>query len=281
MAGAVPFGCGQCLPCRIQRRRLWQWRMFYESQLHTDNCFVTLTYDQDHYPSNGSLSVRDYQLWLKRLRKSSGVRFRYFVVGEYGDQTFRPHYHGCLFGIGPLHKRFIESAWGKGFVHVDDFNHVTAQYTAGYVLKKLTDEKDPRLEGRFPEFARMSLRPGIGAGAMAMLADALGTDHGLNELLKTGDVPQYLQMGKKKIPIGRYLREKLRQEIGMPKHVSQAAKDAASHKRALELQALHADKEVSTEKYKVVTRKSLLSAWEGKINNVEGRSRIWKKRSTL
>lgn len=255
--------------------------MFYESQLHEFNCFVTLTYDPEHLPSTGSLSVRDYQLWLKRLRKISGRRFRYFVVGEYGPETMRPHYHACLFGLGTLHSDAINRAWGKGFVSIGDFNHVTAQYCAGYVVKKLTDSEDGRLGGRYPEFARMSLRPGLGAGAMRILSDAVHSDAGLDELSRTGDVPLFLQMGKKKIPIGRYLRQKLREEIGMPRHVEQAAKDRASYKLAEELRALSADKEVSAPNRPVVTRRSILLSWEGKIRNIEGRSKIWKKRSML
>lgn len=84
-------------------------------------------------------------------------------------------------------------------------------YVAGYVVKKMTKDDDPRLEGRLPEFARMSLRPGIGLGMMHELASTL-LEHKLDE--KMIDVPLALQHGNKKFPLGRYLRRKLRTFVG-------------------------------------------------------------------
>lgn len=84
-------------------------------------------------------------------------------------------------------------------------------YIAGYITKKMTKADDPRLEGRLPEFARMSLRPGIGLGMMDELASVL-LQHRLDE--KMIDVPTSLQHGKNKWPLGRYLRRKLRARIG-------------------------------------------------------------------
>lgn len=56
----------------------------------------------------GYLSKRDIQLFLKRLRKNIYYEFRerkpevaqgsvrYFIIGEYGPTTYRPHYHGII-----------------------------------------------------------------------------------------------------------------------------------------------------------------------------------------
>ena len=84
-------------------------------------------------------------------------------------------------------------------------------YVAGYVTKKMTGQDDIRLEGRLPEFARMSLRPGIGLGMMDELASTL-MEHRLDE--KMIDVPMTLQHGSKQWPLGRYLRRKLRARLG-------------------------------------------------------------------
>lgn len=97
-----------------------------------------------------------------------------------------------------------------------DLTKDSAQYIAGYVTKKMTDKADPRLKGRHPEFARMSLRPGIGALAIEDIALVLTTDHGCDEILNTGDVPQVLMHGSKRWPLGRYLRKKLREHLGFP-----------------------------------------------------------------
>jgi hypothetical protein len=79
-------------------------------------------------------------------------------------------------------------------------------YVSGYVLKKMTHRLDPRLYGRDPEFARMSLRPGIGAVALRPV---------ISHLRRTGrTVPAGLRFGDRLLPIGRYLRKKTALELG-------------------------------------------------------------------
>lgn len=216
VGGTVPVGCGQCLPCRINRRRVWTARQVLESFMHSENAFVTLTYKD--MPLSGSVDPRELQLFLKRLRKSlqeEGRKVRFFGCGEYGDESWRPHYHLSLFGVGVLDTALIERTWGLGFVQVGDFNAKTAGYCAGYVVKKMTDKSDRRLHGRHPEFCRMSNRPGIGASAMSVIADTVLTDAGLDEFEATGDVPRQFRMGGRLWPLGRYLVHCLRKEIGV------------------------------------------------------------------
>ena len=64
--------CGQCIGCRLERSRQWAIRCVHEASLYKDNCFLTLTYDDEHLPEDGSLNVRDVQLFLKKLRKKFG-----------------------------------------------------------------------------------------------------------------------------------------------------------------------------------------------------------------
>ena len=189
--GRTPVGCGQCIPCRVHRRRVWTVRQVLESLTHTSNAFVTLTYNQENLPEDGSLVPRHLQLFFKRLRKNlDPIRVRFFSVGEYGDTSYRPHYHASLFGLGLQHSQVIEKSWPHGFVQVAEFNYYTAQYTCGYVVKKMTKPDDTRLNGRYPEFARMSNRPGIGADAMEVIADSVLTDAGLKEYQNVGDAPR-------------------------------------------------------------------------------------------
>jgi len=174
MVGSVPAGCGQCMPCRINRRRLWTHRMMLESYKHAENSFLTLTYDDEHLPARGSLDPSHTQKWLKRFRKAIAPRkVRFYLVGEYGDQSQRPHYHAALFGVGPdgivVNNEYcsvpdiVSRTWGKGHVMLGSLTSASAQYICGYVTKKMTSKFDPRLNGRYPEFARMSRRPGIGS----------------------------------------------------------------------------------------------------------------------
>lgn len=221
MLGVLPCGCGQCLPCRINRKRLWVHRLLLESVSHASSCFVTLTYNTDTLPSGSTLIKSDPQKWLKRLRKAvAPTKLRYYLVGEYGDQSFRPHYHAAIFGLDPLvaggpdgMAGLVQSTWAKGHTYVGDLSPQSASYICGYVTKKMTKSDDPRLNGRLPEYSRMSLRPGIGAPAMEVVATSFGDAH-LEYLRTNMDVPNVLQHGKKKMPLGRYLKSILRQNLG-------------------------------------------------------------------
>lgn len=226
MVGVIPCACGTCMPCRIARRRQWSTRMMLEAMKHGDSTFATLTYGDDKYTPRRSLNARDPQKWLKRLRKAlAPQRIRYFLVGEYGEEKERAHYHAAIFGLSPVvaggedgRKGVIQSTWGKGFTYCGDLSWASAQYICGYVTKKLTNPNDKRteafLKGRAPEFARMSLNPGLGAFAMDDVARVLGTSVGLDDVALRGDVPHRLLLGQKSIPLGRYLRGKLREKIG-------------------------------------------------------------------
>lgn len=229
------FGCGQCTPCRINRRRIAASRVMLEAGLHGDNSFLTLTYEDSRLPLSSSLLPTLYpkhlQLFFKRFRKTLGssTPIRYYAVGEYGDISQRPHYHAALFGYGCAGKitrpetglrcycercELILSAWQYGNITADELNDTTAAYIAGYVLKKMTSKEDIRLNGRYPEFARMS--QGIGRGSVDFIADALNGEYG-HRAFQLGDVPVSLRTQGKSVPLGRYLRTRLRKKLGIEK----------------------------------------------------------------
>ena len=163
----------------------------HEASLWKENCFVTLTYERDRLPPDSSLFHRDFQLFMKRLRKRFGGRkIRFYMCGEYGELNQRPHFHACLFNVDFRADRvaqgksasgelFFDSAllreiWGFGRVSVQDLTNETASYCARYVMKKVTGDAaeahysevtpDGEVIRRRPEYAAMSLKPGIGAG---------------------------------------------------------------------------------------------------------------------
>lgn len=231
MVGVLPCGCGQCLPCRINRRRLWRDRMLLESVNHAGSCFVTLTYSEKHLPLGASLVPSDCRNWLKRLRKAVWpVKLRYFLVGEYGEVHERPHYHAAIFGLEQLVgggldgiSGVVANSWGLGNTLVGDLSSESAAYIAKYVTKKMTGFADERLLGRHPEFARMSLRPGIGARAMADVAAALCGDVKSRYFAGHVDVPFELKIGGRSVFIGRYLRRELRKALGFDVETPEAA----------------------------------------------------------
>lgn len=177
--------CGQCIGCRLKKADEWGLRCMHEAKFHRQNCFVTLTYNDEHLPSDGSVSLDDITKFFKRLRKAlTGVKIRYFYSAEYGDKLFRPHYHIIIFGWFPDDVRlfkisdkslndggyklfrspFLEKVWGKGFITVGAVNFESARYTAKYSLKKLSEER-LRLYKTYnltPEFNHSSTRGGIG-----------------------------------------------------------------------------------------------------------------------
>lgn len=160
----------------------------HEAQMHSQNCFVTLTYDDEHL-CGPSLNYRDFQLFMKRVRKACVDRVRFFMCGEYGDMNFRPHFHACLFGFRPgdlsplgrgasgkslFRSAFLEGVWPLGFSSVGDLTFQSAAYVARYVMQKRTGPAAQAAYRRVdlstgevvdvePEFCSMSLKPGIGA----------------------------------------------------------------------------------------------------------------------
>ena len=187
---SLSLPCGQCVGCRLERSRQWAMRCMHEAQNHSNNCFITLTYDNPHLPSNGSLHYKDFQLFIKRLRKSLGnARIRYYMAGEYGENFGRPHFHACIFGHDFHDKKLwkrtpsgsllyrsdhLETLWPFGYSSVGDVNFESAAYVARYIMKKITGNKahehyehindeTGEIVKRVPEFNKMSLKPGIGA----------------------------------------------------------------------------------------------------------------------
>lgn len=150
--------------------------------------FATLTYSPEKVPENGSLFPRDFTLFVKRLRKEFyPERISYYVAGEYGDQTARPHYHAVLYGPdfldrdvlthrhgAPVYKsQHLEAVWGLGLCELTGLNYAAARYVASYVRKKVrkrddvdhytrVDPETGELVELEREFGRMSRRPAIG-----------------------------------------------------------------------------------------------------------------------
>lgn len=164
--------CGTCVGCRMTRAKEWKIRNCLELQAHPEAWFVTLTYDDAHLPATKDgepcLSKRDFQLFLKRLRKNYGS-LRYFGCGEYGEKTGRPHGHFILYmpltdfrliGVNKYTSDMIAKCWPYGHHLVECVTPGNIAYTCGYVEKKqkLMDAQ------RYPvkPFLMMSRRPGIG-----------------------------------------------------------------------------------------------------------------------
>lgn len=152
-------------------------RILHESSLYEDNLFLTLTYSDEHLPAHDSLDLRDWQLFMKRLKKRHGGRqIRFFHCGEYGETTHRPHYHAILFNIEFKDKRLLkysnelpiytsallDGIWQKGDCYIGSVTFESAAYCARYVMKKLTGQRKSEYGSREAEYCTQSRRPGIG-----------------------------------------------------------------------------------------------------------------------
>lgn len=185
----VALPCGQCMGCRLDKARSWAMRLHVEGLEHAQSCFLTLTYDEVNIPYANSLLPDDLQRFIKRLRKHLGsTRIRFYGVGEYGGKFDRPHYHVLLFGFNFPDRRVyldrgdytvdnsrtLSALWPFGHATVQNNSFEAGAYCAKYSVKKITGEKAPEhytwidedtgeVFTRYPEFSRMSRRPGIGA----------------------------------------------------------------------------------------------------------------------
>lgn len=165
----IEIPCGHCIGCKLDKASDWATRCHLETKNWDNNCFITLTYNQNHLPIShkglATLKLRDLQTFFKRLRyhekgKQGWINInnlehefpiRYFACGEYGPTHGRPHYHAIIFNWKPKDLKFyknnkhgdpmytsksLQSIWGKGFVIIEDVNFHTAGYVAQYTLKK-------------------------------------------------------------------------------------------------------------------------------------------------
>lgn len=209
--------CRQCIGCRLDYSRDWATRIYHESLLYEHNYFLTLTYRPEQLPIKDVVNLSTGELitgnplvpshmtkFMKDLRRYWSYHYdgfdgiRFYGVGEYGEQTGRPHLHLCVFNLPFLDdlipfftnklgqqiylSPLIETIWGRGQVSVGEVTWQSAAYVARYMLKKQKGKDaqwyyDSRAIS--PEFVRMSRRPGIGYDWYVANKDKLYPDDSL------------------------------------------------------------------------------------------------------
>lgn len=215
----VTVPCGKCLGCRMEYARQWAVRCEHEIKSHSENAFVTLTYDDKAVPYTDdglmTLSLDDVTKFWKRLRKSLGIKLRYFQCGEYGGKTHRPHYHAIIFGWYPAdcvrygdsgsgeplyESRVLTDVWGYGRCTVQEATWRTANYVARYVTKKVVNP-DESVDSRKREFLTMSRRPGIGHNyAQGFLEEWFARDELIGNGVAMRPPKYYESLAEKRFP---------------------------------------------------------------------------------
>lgn len=213
--------CGHCIGCYMDRALHWKTRIVHEAMSWpVSNLFVTLQYRDDALPSSFGLEYEDFQNFMKRLRlEVEGVTglpdgrrpIRFFVVGEYGGKTYRPHWHAVLFntafqdcrwwtrkGLRVGHSLQLEKLWSHGHVELGPLNAASAAYCAGYVHKKALHRcvdavnlETGEIFERRAEFQNMSRRPGLGSYWYARFGADLFPLDGAVVAGKRHKVPRY------------------------------------------------------------------------------------------
>jgi|688.fasta_scaffold251930_2 hypothetical protein len=201
----IPVPCSKCPPCKKRRTSGWSFRLVKEGERSQSALFVTLTYNSEVVPitKNGfmNLDKADVQKFMKRLRKLSNEKLKYYVCGEYGSKRMRPHYHLIIFNAD---KEKVELAWTLdrrplGQIYIGDVNEASIGYTLKYMTKK---GKIPMHynDDRQKEFSLMS--KGLGSN---YLTDKMVKWHKNNI-----EERMYCNIkGNKKIAMPRYYKDKI------------------------------------------------------------------------
>lgn len=195
---AMELPCGRCLGCRIDRRSECALRQMHEASLHSENCFLTLTYAPEHLHKpymagdgqlRGSVCMEHFASFAKRLRRRiEPQKLRFYCKTEYSPGLLQPHAHASIFGFRPndlelwdksaagfvvYRSPLLDECWRHGFVGVGDLTKESAGYVANHNCDKLDFQRPSDAYSRFdfatgeivqvePESVRMSTHPGIG-----------------------------------------------------------------------------------------------------------------------
>jgi hypothetical protein len=218
----IPVPCSKCPPCKKRRTSGWSFRLVKEGERSHSALFVTLTYNTEVVPitQNGfmNLDKADVQKFMKRLRKLSNAKIKYYVCGEYGTKRMRPHYHLIIFNAD---KEKVEQAWTLdrrplGQIYIGDVNEASIGYTLKYMTKK---GKIPmhQNDDRQKEFSLMS--KGIGTNYL--------TDNMIKWHKSNIEERMYCNIkGNKKIAMPRYYKDKIYSEfdkIRISNHIKELA----------------------------------------------------------
>ena len=200
--------CGYCISCVQRKRADWSFRLHQEAKNSILKTFLTLTYDEKHKPSSGSLDKKELQKYFKRVRNTC-KELKYYAVGEYGTKGKRPHYHAIVFNVpnDVLVSKWTESNNSeilKGFVSTDEVNEATIHYVTGYITKKY-GEMDP-VTGKFDnKWDSETLRP------FALMSKGLGKIYLKHNAKyhKSKFTTETRKEGGQKAVIPRYYKDKI------------------------------------------------------------------------
>ena len=158
--GNITYPCGKCAPCLQRKQQEWAFRLNYEDKDAITSYFYTITYHdlflvtdiKSHVPTLVKEHAKEYIeklkianlqevmkdlncTWRKAQQYEKANPFKYFIVGEYGSQLGRPHYHAYIKNIHPRLANDPVRNWEKGEVLAVPSNPATIAYLTKYLTK--------------------------------------------------------------------------------------------------------------------------------------------------
>ena len=247
--GRIDVPCGKCAICLVNKQQDWAFRLYQEQKVSYSSHFITMTYDEQCLPfgeaNEPTLDKRDTQLFLKRLRASQFkmmlkhhkkgllkqfnelelLSIRYYLVGEYGTETNRPHYHAIIFNVLPDVMKKIGEIWNLGHVKVGECNPTTIDYVTKYCISTKTGNQE-RFNGKSKEFATMSRRPGLGANYIETAAQYHADNQNATIRNHKGNFKRMPAYYKQKL-----FTESDRENMAQKSHVLQTTRDNREYER--------------------------------------------------
>lgn len=221
---------------------MWSDRISFEALTSPrPSSFVTLTYSEDNLHSR-SVCLDDLQKFHKRFRdnlyrarlnqvcisipgvkiKKSDIqlpqeaKYRFFQASEYGETTFRPHYHLCITNVNSFDKTDYEclyNAWSYdhgdsqiGIITADSLLPARIRYCVKYIsAENPVQAKQYKALGLAPLFHTMS--KGIGAKWIEEHADMIRETNGYfsNGVLRP--LPRYYKEKLGMIEVNSYIKD--------------------------------------------------------------------------
>lgn len=273
--------CGKCVNCFQNRRASWTIRMLEELKDARTSKFVTITYNDNTIPLievDGkiykTLDKEAIRAYLKRLKikvdrwydsrgddsleKALRRPVKYFLVGEYGPKTFRPHYHVIFYNLPKNFNKWLLDAWyvksgdnkiAAGFVHVGEVTQASIHYTTKYILDGLLTT------GNFSSL-KNSKGEWIVEKPFNLISNGIGADYVkkmANYHNRTENSFYTFQGGKRKA-LPRYYKDKIFNEYQKINFAEEAEKeqwkkDDEERKRGIEKYVEYEGKKVNVMKF--------------------------------
>lgn len=214
----VPTPCGnKCTPCIKAKVSEWAFRLEIALKNSNTAIFPTYTYAPENLPTSedydndgvvtyhATLRKKDLQLLQARIWKLNEKLYKlfptnqpkkkiiYFSQGEYGTETFRPHFHQILLNTHPRMSEFLQEAWTYGHVEIGTVTPASIRYVASHLLNSFEQNLKPCQE---PSFQLMSKKIGY-----EYIQD--------NKKFHQQNGAQYAMLNGKKLPLPKIFKEKI------------------------------------------------------------------------